>query len=473
MSQHRLRARAAACAGLIVAFLAGPALAQAPLPNITNGRVFAIKREMGMTPQQVDALFPPRDEQKEELGKLLFFDKILSGNMNISCATCHHPLAATGDGLSLPIGEGGMGLGKTRDTGAGPDAVHERVPRNAPHIFNLGAEPFTVMFHDGRVAVDPSQPSGFLSPAGDDLPMGLDSVLAAQAMFPVTSGAEMAGQPGENSIADAAAADNLAGPGGVWEQLADRLKAIPEYVDLFTAAFDDIDSAADITYVHAANAIAAFEASAWRSTNSDFDAWIMGDNRALSKAEKKGMKLFYGAAGCSECHTGYFQTDNQFYAIAMPQVGPGKGDNADGYSDGRDDFGLERVTGDINDRYKFRTPTLRNVAMTAPYGHSGAYDTLEAVVEHHLDPIGSLNDYDKSNFVVPSRSDLDAEDFVVQDDPARRALIAQANELAPTELKDRDFEYLISFLYALTDRDFLDDRRNIPLTVPSGLPVAD
>jgi len=142
--------------------------------------------------------FYPRDPAKEELGKLLFSDKILSGNLNLSCATCHHPLSDTGDGLSLPIGEGGNGLGVTRDTGQGAAAVPERVPRNAPPVFNLGAKEYERMFHDGRVAVDPAQPSGFLSPAGDALPAGLANVLAAQAMFPVTSGTEMAGQEGEN-----------------------------------------------------------------------------------------------------------------------------------------------------------------------------------------------------------------------------------------------------------------------------------
>lgn len=155
---------------------------------------------------------------KVQLGKFLFLDKILSGNQNISCATCHHPLAATGDGLSLPVGEGGQGLGITRNTGLGDDAIYERVPRNATPLFNLGATSMTAMFHDGRVEVNLQATSGFHTPAGDDLPVGiLDNVLAAQAMFPVTSAAEMAGQPGENSIADAAAADNLAGSGGVWE----------------------------------------------------------------------------------------------------------------------------------------------------------------------------------------------------------------------------------------------------------------
>ena len=324
---------------------------------------------------------PPRDHDyydngapdaaKVELGRLLFFDKVLSGNLNISCASCHHSLAGTGDGLSLPVGEGGSGLGVTRNNGAGASAVHERVPRNAPPVFNLGARQFRVLFHDGRLAVDPSQPSGFLSPAGDDLPFGLDNVLAAQAMFPVTSGAEMAGQPGENPIADAAAAGNLAGADGVWAQLAERLRGIDEYVNRFTSVYG-LASPEDLSYVHAANAIAAFESAAWRADDSAFDRYLRGDVRAMSGRQRRGMRVFFrrNRGDCASCHSGPFQTDHSFYAIGMPQIGPGKGDGPTG----REDFGRERVTLNPADRFKFRVPTLRNVELTAPYGHSGAFD---------------------------------------------------------------------------------------------------
>jgi cytochrome c peroxidase len=406
---------------------------------------------------------------KVTLGKLLFFDKILSGNENISCATCHHPFANTGDGLSLPVGEGADGLGVTRDTGIGLDAIHERVPRNAPQVFNLGAKEFGRMFHDGRVEIDLTQPSGFRSPAGDDLPEGLENVLAVQAMFPVTSATEMAGQLGENSIADAAAAGNLADPGGVWEQLAIRLRGIPDYVNLFIAAFDDVNSAGDITYVHAANAIAAFEAFAWRFDNSPFDRCQRRDYYALSPSARYGMKLFYGAAGCYRCHSGKFQTDHDFHAIAMPQIGPGKGDGFDDH----EDHGRKRVTGVHSDKYKFRTPSLRNVALNAPYGHAGVYNTLDAVIRHHLDSVWSLYHYDESQAVLPSRNDLDALDFIVQNDPARRVDIAAANELRAIRLGSHNIPYLIDFLHALTDPKSLDLRGDVPASVPSGLPVFD
>lgn len=104
----------------------------------------------------------------------------------------------------------------------------------------------------------------------------------------------------------------------------------------------------------------------------------------------------------------------------------GKGDNAEGYQEGRDDFGRERVTGNIDDRYKFRTPSLRQVAQTGPWGHDGAFDTLEGMVRHHLEAFNSLNEYNTGQAVLPSRNDLDAIDFTVQNDPGRRQLIADA-----------------------------------------------
>ncbi len=422
----------------------------------------------------------PRDA-KVALGNFLFFDKELSGNRNISCATCHHSLTDTGDGLSLPVGEGGRGLGVTRDTGTGMDAIHERVPRNAPPVFNLGAREFVRMFHDGRVETDASQPSGFRNPAGEKLPPGLENPLAVQAMFPVTSATEMAGQAGENPIADAAASANLAGPGGVWEQLARRLQgkdpsspfydgSTSPYLSLFVAAYPgEIAGVEDITFVHAANAIAAFEAVAWRADNSPFDRYLRGDREGMSKEAERGMKLFYGKAGCADCHSGKFQTDQDFHAIAMPQIGPGKGVGLNGH----DDFGRQAVTGNSADHRKFRTPTLRNVALTGPWGHDGAFNTLEGIVRHHLNPVASLNAYDTAEAILIPRPDLNAIDFQVHSDAASRADIAASNTLAPQALGDEQITQLVAFLRALTDPASIDLRLDVPVNVPSGLPLAE
>jgi len=378
-------------------------------------------------------------------------------------------MADTGDGLSLPVGEGGMGLGVTRNTGSGDDAIHERVPRNAPGLFAIGSRAFDTLFHDGRIQPDPTMPSGISTPVGNDLPEGLDNVLAAQALFPVTSPSEMAGQTGENSIADAVSKGNIAGPDGVWEQLAERLRAIPAYVDLFMTAYPEIQSSSDINIVHAANAIAAFEASSWPSNNTRFDQFLRGDESALTDLETQGMQLFYGEASCFRCHSGPLLSDFDFHAIAMPQIGPGQGVGFEGH----EDFGREHVTGDPEDRYKFRTAPLRNVALTAPYGHAGAFNTLEEIVRHYRGTERSLRNYDRTNFVAPSRPDLDTIDFAVLDDRPTVNEIADANLLQDPLIDNGDVQPIVAFLRALTDESNLDLRHNVPSEVPSGLPVFD
>jgi cytochrome c peroxidase len=421
--------------------------------------------------------------EKVELGRNLMFDKILSGNRNISCGTCHHSLADTGDGLSLPVGEGGSGLGVTRTVGSGLDLVVERVPRNAPPVFNLGDKSIHTLFHDGRVSTigGAGFPSGCKTPAGQNLPYNLENVLACQAMFPVTSATEMAGQAGENTVADAAAAGNLAGQGGVWEQLAQRLQDIPEYVTMFQAAFPgDVVSASDINFGHAANAISAFEGEAWRADNSPFDQYLRGDKGAMSENAQAGMELFYegdaNGNACASCHSGLYQSDQSFHAIAMPQIGSGRGSNSPGQTGGHEDFGREQVTGNPVDTLKFRTPILRNVALTAPYGHAGAYDTLRAVVEHHLDAVNSLYTYnDNRQAILPTHPDLDDENYIAMDDSDIVNFIADNNELAPMYFSDEDVSHILDFLNALTDTSSIDLRRDQDVVngVPSGLPLDD
>lgn len=474
--RNTLRALPALSVALATA-LAGGAVA-APPPWANNGG-----GGRGLPAPITEGDFPSHSDHKVALGKALFWDKLLSGNENIACATCHHSQAGTGDNLSLPVGEGGAGLGVSRNTGFGEDAVHERVPRNAPHVFNLGAKEFTEMFWDIRIEANADFPSGFKSPAGMDLPEGLESALAVQAMFPVTSSAEMAGQPGENAIADATADGDLAGRKGVWARLAKRLRKVPAYVDLFKAAYPagtpglpagpgPVLRKKDITYVHAANAIAAYEDQTFRAIDSPFDRYLQGDSDALSLAAQRGMDLFYGYAGCAGCHSGPLMTDHQAHAIAMPQIGPGKGDAPDGLGD----LGRGRETGEPADNYRFRTPSLRNVAITGPWGHDGAYDTLEAVVRHHLDPVAALYAYDATQALLPPAPEgatFGGEDFTHHETDSNLALIAAANELSPLVLTENEVDDLIAFLHTLTDPASLNLRQTAPMTVPSGLPVAD
>ncbi len=407
------------------------------------------------------AEFAAPDPASVRLGQQLFYDPILSGNRNISCAACHHSTLGTSDGVSLSLGEGALGLGQDRRTGASnrPEA---RIPRNAPALFNLGATEFTVMFHDGRLEVDPSQPGGMRTPLGGDMVSGFKSALAAQAMFPVLSGDEMAGHYSENDISQAVRLGQLSHAGGAWDLIAARVAAIPEYRAQFDAT---IGADTPIKFTDIGNAMADFIAVEWRADNAPFDQYLRGEI-TLSADAQQGLDLFYGKAGCDSCHTGQFQTDHGFHAIAMPQIGPGK---AAPFEDHFRDTGRMRVTGDTADAYAFRTPSLRNIALTGPYGHAGAYKDLEMVVRHHLDPVASLRAYDLSQAILHEFDE--AEDWQVMGDPAEVDAIADANSLAAMPLSDAEVGQLLAFLHALTDLEGAKGRLGTPDTVPSGLPV--
>ena len=408
-----------------------------------------------------DVNFPEFDAPRIELGQLLFFDPILSGNKTVSCATCHHPKFNTADGLSLGIGDGGIGLGTDRKVDAA-NPPEKRIPRNAPALFNLGASEFVSFFHDGRLEVDKTRASGIRTPLGGEMESGFASLLSAQTMFPVLSAAEMAGHFSENDVSKAVRQGVLTGDGGAWDILAKRVEAIPEY----RAQFDPIiGSDKPIYFTDISDAIAAFVDFEWRATNSPFDLHLRLGQQLDAQAEA-GKQLFYGDAGCATCHSGLFQTDHQFHAIAMPQIGPGK---AAGFERHQRDEGRMRVTGNLADAYAFRTPSLRNVAHTSPYGHSGAYGTLEEVVRHHLDPVGSLNAYLEASAVLPVV--VGKDDFAVMRNPEEVAKIAAANALASVDLDEQEIGEIIAFLNALTDPQSLKGALGIPTSVPSGLPL--
>ena len=408
-----------------------------------------------------DVNFPEFDAPRIELGQLLFFDPILSGNKTVSCATCHHPKFNTADGLSLGIGDGGIGLGTDRKVDAA-NPPEKRIPRNAPALFNLGASEFVSFFHDGRLEVDKTRASGIRTPLGGEMESGFASLLSAQTMFPVLSAAEMAGHFSENDVSKAVRQGVLTGDGGAWDILAKRVEAIPEY----RAQFDPIiGSDKPIYFTDISDAIAAFVDFEWRATNSPFDLHLRLGQQLEAQAEA-GKQLFYGDAGCATCHSGLFQTDHQFHAIAMPQIGPGK---AAGFERHQRDEGRMRVTGNLADAYAFRTPSLRNVAHTSPYGHSGAYGTLEEVVRHHLDPVGSLNAYLEASAVLPV--EVGKDDFAVMRNPEEVAKIAAANALASVDLDEQEIGEIIAFLNALTDPQSLKGALGIPTSVPSGLPL--
>ena len=393
------------------------------------------------------------------LGRDLFYDPILSGNKTVACATCHHPAFGTSDGVSLSLGDGATGLGPKRQ--ADPANMPEqRIPRNAPSLFNLVYPEFDAMFHDGRVErLDNGMIRTPLGEIPDEAPL---SVLAAQAGFPVLSPDEMAGHYSENPVAEAVRQGLLTGPDGARQILADRVAAIEDYRQGFDRVFG---ADTPLTYPLIGHAMAAFMAHEWRADDSPFDRFLC-QGELLELEAAKGMALFYGQAGCSGCHAGRFQTDHDFHAIAMPQIGPGKAERFETHAR---DTGRMRVTGDADDAYKFKTPSLRNVALTAPYGHAGTYLDLRSVILHHLNPEAAWTAFDKSRLVLPVL--VGATDFAVLDSAEDRGAILSAREQDLPVLTDAEIDSLLAFLHALTDRTGIDGRLGVPQSVPSGLQV--
>ncbi|MEM1365269.1 MAG: cytochrome c peroxidase, partial [Pseudomonadota bacterium] len=379
---------------------------------------------------------------------------------NISCGTCHNHDLASADGQALGVGEGGEGLGSKRKFGPGLHMA--RVPRSAPSLFNLGAKGIERLFHDGRLEIDDFYGNGFVSPATDDLPQGLTSLAAAQAMFPVTSFTEMAGDPEENEIAAASLDDMTDGEmGEVWRLLTTRVKSIDAYAPLIAAAYPDLP-AKELTYVHLANAIGDFLNGEWRAVAAPFD------RDELSPIATTGRDLFFGRANCSACHSGALFTDQQFHTLGLPPVGPGAQRK---FEQVTRDVGRMRFTNDLADAYAFRTPSLRNVALTGPYGHNGAYRTLEGIIRHHAAPQTSLAAWTDDEVSLPEVNGLVRADFDVLDNDREMARLSAAISIEPVALSDDDVQALVAFLNTLTDQQGAKGRLGKPESVPSGLPV--
>jgi cytochrome c peroxidase len=229
-----------------------------------------------------------------QLGQALAFDKILSGNRDIACMTCHLPALGTGDLRSLSIGQGATGLGASR--------VHPQnlfIPRNAPPLFNLHEN--KPMFWDGRIFQDAD--GVFHTPAG----LGITSVMvpvfefgtiSMLPMFPVLSREEMRAFQG-NELAAISDTEQ----GQIWEALMVRLRQIPEYRRLFEQAYPG-QRFDGMNFAHASNAIAGFLLSKLAFSNSPWDRFLAGDDGAMTTVQLQGAKSFMGpVAKCASCHS--------------------------------------------------------------------------------------------------------------------------------------------------------------------------
>lgn len=324
---------------------------------------------------------------KSDLGRLLFFDPILSGTKNVSCATCHHPDFGFADGIRLSIGVNGTGLGPERRNGV-------RIERNAPTIINTA---FNGINQNGNY--NPSQ-----APMFWDL---RERSLEGQALLPMLNMEEMRG----NNIAE----------NDIIDTILSRLNAISEYQTLFSQAF----GSAGINQGRLLDAIAAYERSIV-ANNSRFDRFMRGDNSALTAQEQAGMEDFV-EAGCANCHGGPMFSDFELHTLGVP--------DANGITD--------RGAG----QFDFRTPTLRNITLTAPYMHNGEFASLREVLEFYNDISGN-----RVNNAI--NDNLNPNDI--------------AQDARQLDLNGGDIDEIITFLRTLTDEGF---DRTVPQSVPSGLPV--
>jgi cytochrome c peroxidase len=361
---------------------------------------------------------PPRQE-RIALGRLLFFDPILGGEKGVACGTCHHPTFAFADRRQFGAGTSGSGLGPNRiiSTSAITGVPIEFEPRNTPTVFNTAFN---------------GDETGRPSATGFQFLDGRTEGLEEQATRPITSRVEMRGDayPGTDQEAGAASLDSVVA----------RLREIPEYVQRFQDAFPEeaaqVGGAAVIDSSTYGRAIGAYERELV-TRNSPYDRYVNGDDKALSNTQKEGLELFYTKAQCAECHSGPMFSDFRFVVQGVPQEGEGKGVLPG------DDAGREEHTNDSADRYAFRTLTLRNVELTAPYMHDGVFESLEEVVRFYNDG------------AQPRHPN-------VPDDLMDPILVA------PLGLTDEEINAVVEFMKALTDPGTALDP--FLLTVPEKVP---
>ena len=328
-------------------------------------------------PQRPDnSITDPRFARRAALGRLLFYDPVLSGKNDMSCATCHHPDFGYTDGRGKAMGEGGKGLGPNRTGG-------RVIRRGAPTIWNAAFN--QAQFWDGR--------------AND---------LEDQARNPITAPEEMA-------ETDA----NLSG----------EMATLPEYQSMFDQAFGG-HMGSSINLANITKALAAFERTQI-SSRSPFDRYVAGERSALTLSQRRGFDIFRsGQARCFECHSLPTFSSPNFKVIGVPKL-----------DDEAEDRGRGDISGSPGLKGAFKVPTLRNVALTAPYMHNGRFQTLDEVLDFYSKGGGP-----GLGFKTPNLDD----------------------KIRPINFTHQQRLDLIAFMTALTDERALADS---PKRVPSTLPV--
>jgi cytochrome c peroxidase len=391
-----------------------------------------------------------------ELGQLLWFDTITGLNDDNSCAGCHSPTNGFGDTQSIAIGIDNNGI-------VGPDRAGPRNMRRTPMAINSAFFP-NLMWNSRFVSLSDNpfdNSAGFRFPDPEGLTLShLPHLLTAQAFIPPTERTEVAGFdfPGDNSAIRA--------------EVLNRLNNIQSYRRLFGNVFPEVRNGGPINFDMFGMAIAEFEFTL-TFANAPADEFARGQKNALSDDEKKGALLFFGRARCVECHAVSGRSNEMFsdfedHVIGVPQIAPRLTNNFFDGQDSNEDFGREQITFNPNDRYKFRTSPIRNVALQPTFFHNGAFTNLEDAVRHHLDVFDSARRYN------PAAQRLD-EDLAGPTGPIEPVLSLLDPILAtPVRLQREELRQLVAFVRnGLLDRRARPEnlRKLVPRSVPSGRPM--
>lgn len=398
------------------------------------------------------------DNQLADLGRLAFHDSLLGLNDDNSCSGCHAANLGFGDSQSIAIGIDNNNI-------VGPDRTGPRNQRRAPLILNNVF--FPALMWNSRFNAVSGNPfdnsAGFQFPLPEGFALSdLPHLLTAQAFIPTTEKPEMTGfhasVPGTND--------------GIRAAVVERLNANAEYRKLFGKNFSDVKSGAPITYEMLARAIAEFEFTLVFA-DAPIDKFARGQKNAMTDNEKLGALIFFGAGNCVSCHAVSGQSNEMFsdfrqHVAGIPQIAPSVGNVTFDGPGANEDFGLEQVTGNTNDRYAFRTSPLRNLALQPTFFHNGCFTKLEDAVRYHLDAIGSAPSYN------PVAAGVDTDLQGPQGSIAPVLARIDPALATPITLSSDEFRQLIAFLRTgLLDpkANAHDLRKLIPSQVPSRRPV--
>jgi len=394
------------------------------------------------------------DPELANLGRLLFFDTITGLNNDNTCAGCHSPTNGFGDTQSIAIGIENNGV-------VGPHRTGPRNQRRTPMAINTAFFP-NLMWNSrfASLSNDPFDNSlGFIFPPPESLTLSyLPHLLTAQAFIPPTERTEAAGF---KFVGDSFA---------IRDEVIRRIGAIPAYRKLFGRSFPELRNGSPLTFDMFGKAISEFEFTLVFA-DAPIDRFARGNRSAMTEQQKRGAVLFFGKAGCVECHAVSGNSNEMFsdfkeHGAGVPQVvpsvtnvvfdGPGK----------NEDFGLEQNTGNSADRYLFRTSPLRNAALQPSFFHDGAFVKIDDAIRHHLNVFESARSYTPKDLAVDLRNPIGPIEPVLEKvDPLLST---------PTPLEESEIEDLITFV-----RDGLLDerarpenlRKLIPQRVPSGRPT--